>query len=384
MRIENNNIMLSHRVPQQQNRKKTDADIENTLFGNEVAKQKAEAGAKATSSAATISPDVSPSISGEEYLKLYHECAAANSPEAKSAAEHKTLREAAGNTDAYSTAAVEAIRATAPAEPLPVIQSTDTTEVKLEKLRQIDSMTDYSGMSYEEIYTDLWNRYNDAFGGNLAAITGLATPKTLEWIDISNQFNQAAKELVYNPLKAEFHSQGVRWEDMSYNEEVTQRISDIKAAPLGYNGMSYDEKEAAILEKYQGKDSLLDFLNMQGELYNTMVYHGKNGFHESSSYFQQIRQQLTNDHLEPKFEQQGFFTWEQMHTGSNYSMHMISSEQWNGILQGSFDMHSFFIGLKDAIQNHTFENYNYDVRGMLNSQIDDFMGLLDEHWTDEN
>jgi len=379
MRIENNNITSPVRGYELRGRKGAKTDGAAPSFEEQITRQ--SAGEPATPGTVAELPTTSVSISGEDYLKLQQESAAVNSPEAKSAAEHKALIAAADNT-AFERAAAKP-EAAAPAEESVTILPTDTTEVKLEKLRQIDEMTDYTGMSYEEIYTDLWNRYNDAFDGNMAAITGLASPSTLEWIGISNQFADVTSKHVFDPLKKEFRAQGVNREDMVYNEEVTQRISDIKAAPLGYSGMSYDEKEAAILEKYKGKDSLLDFLNMQGELFNTSVYHGKLGFHESNSYFRQIRQQLTNDHLEPRFEQQGFFTWEQMHTGSAYSMHMITSEQWNSILQGSFDMRSFFIGLKEAMQNQTFDNYSYDVQGMLDSQIDSFMGLLDEHWTDK-
>ena len=46
---------------------------------------------------------------------------------------------------------------------------------------------------------------------------------------------------------------------------------DASLKALGYDGMSSEEREAAIKEKYSGKNTTLDFLKMQGELMHSGV-----------------------------------------------------------------------------------------------------------------
>lgn len=138
------------------------------------------------------------------------------------------------------------------------IFSTDSTEVKLEKLQKIAEQSDYTGMSYSEIYTTIWNRYDRAFDGNLSAILSLAGPGPTSWVDIFNQFNTETGKEVITPLFQDFVDQGLLEKGEWYDRDdtyVMQCLSDIKSAPLGYSGMSFEEKEAAILEKYKGKHS---------------------------------------------------------------------------------------------------------------------------------
>lgn len=156
------------------------------------------------------------------------------------------------------------------------IYTSDSTEIKLEKLRRLSEVSDYSGMSYEDIYTTLWNQYNTAFGGRLSAITSCAGIMSQDWCAINNQFNQIIDKCVFIPLKRGLEEDGLINQG-KYSEEAHQIISDVVAAPLGYRGMSHEEKETAIFEKYKGKDSYLDFLSMQGELFRTGVYAKKLG-----------------------------------------------------------------------------------------------------------
>ena len=50
------------------------------------------------------------------------------------------------------------------------ILPTDSTEVKLEKLRRIAETADYTGMSYGEIYKTILDRYQQAFDGKFLAM----------------------------------------------------------------------------------------------------------------------------------------------------------------------------------------------------------------------
>lgn len=361
-------------------RSKKNAGSEGTSqsFGAEITQQNTSAQSSAGTTATAVVPNASASISGEEYLKLYQESAAANSPEAKSAAEHKALRAASDSTGVESTASETKVAK--PMEELPVILPTDSVEVKLEKLRQISEASDYTGMSYEEIYTDLWNRYNDAFDGRLSAICSSVTASPPHWHKISNQFSNETELYVFRPLREDFKVQGLRKGDAGYDEYVTQRYSDIRSAPLGYSGMTYEEKEAAILAKYQGKDSFLDFLSMQGELQHTMIYRNKMGFYGEIAYLNRMNSEIRNSYLGGRFEQENILTQVQKNVRYISHINLLSEAQWDILLQGNFDVRSFFAGMKASLEDVVFKNYDYDVRGMIDHQINGFMELLDKHW----
>lgn len=71
----------------------------------------------------------------------------------------------------------------------------NATHAKLKKLREINEQADYTGMSPEEIYKTIWDRYNEAFDGNMMAITAcIAGPA--EWSPVNNQFYWATKNLI--------------------------------------------------------------------------------------------------------------------------------------------------------------------------------------------
>ena len=162
------------------------------------------------------------------------------------------------------------------------IKPNDTTLVKLVKLKEIAANTDFSGMSYTEIYTNLWKSYDDAFGGNMPAImSGLA--QSQEKHSIHNQFMDDYEKYVSQPLRTQiFQETGCVYGTDAYDEVVKEYIGDKEICPfdsiaLGYGGMSIEEKEAAIYQKYAGKNTLQDFLNMQGELWKTGVLKHKMG-----------------------------------------------------------------------------------------------------------
>ena len=94
-------------------------------------------------------------------------------------------------------------------------------------------------MSSEEIYAEIWNRYNEAFDGNMAAITANITGP-VEWAQVNNHFVNEINRRVFIP-------------------ETSAACEAAGAAN------SYEEKMA--LEKdFQrgaGKNTTLDFLKMQ-------------------------------------------------------------------------------------------------------------------------
>lgn len=220
----------------------------------------------------------------------------------------------------------------------------DSVEVKLEKLKQIASVSDYTGMSYEDIYTTIWNRYNDAFGGNLPAIICPMGPLANGWDDISNQFYEETGEAVIHPLFQEFYEQGLLEEGEFYDRDDTyimQRISDIQSAPLGYSGMSFEEKKQAIYSKYQGKTSYIDFLNMQGELQHSLVYMNELGREASSDYLSSMNSHITYDYV---YKNLGLL--DKM-SASNPNPHsQLTEAEWDAIYAWQFDSETLFRDLK--------------------------------------
>ena len=46
------------------------------------------------------------------------------------------------------------------------------THAKLKQLAELNAQAGYAGMSPDEIYAEIWNRYDEAFDGNMIAIRG--------------------------------------------------------------------------------------------------------------------------------------------------------------------------------------------------------------------
>lgn len=126
----------------------------------------------------------------------------------------------------------------------PVINSTDSVDVKLEKLRQMAANDDFTGMSDAEIYKAVYDRYDDAFNGNMPAI--------LVGIYPGDGSISIGGEKIKTRIVEQFRDQA-------------RNISAFDEA-MGYENLSFDEKEAAIIKKYTGKTTFSDFINMQGEL----------------------------------------------------------------------------------------------------------------------
>ena len=252
---------------------------------------------------------------------------------------------------------------------------TDSTAVKLEKLQQIAAESDYTGMSYSEIYTAIWNRYDRAFDGRLSAILSQAGPGPVGWTDIFNQFDEETGKEVFTPLFQDFVDQGLLEEGEWYDRddtEVMQRLSEIKSAPFSYSGMSFEEKEAAILEKYRGKHSYLDFLSMQGELKNALVYRNKMGRDGESDFFSTLDIQLRynyvyqNDVVEPS---------QLRHPNPAV---LLSEEQWAHIFREPFDVHRFINNVREAQGTAIFlRDPAFSVLSIVAGQVDGWMDLMD-------
>lgn len=257
--------------------------------------------------------------------------------------------------------------ATMQAEASQQISPGDSTLVKLAKLKSIAANTDFGGMSYPEIYTSLWRSYDNAFGGNLPSIMcSLANGQ--ERMAIHDQFMSEYYQYFEKPLNNQIYREtGYVSGTPEYKEVVRLYLGDdysgsITSVALGYGGMSFEEMETAIYEKYAGKNTLQDFLNMQGELWNTGVLVHKMGFDAATSYLGIVDRQLT----------QHFFPDDFM-AGTN-----PTQAQWNSVYNTEFDVRGFYGEVKEAIKHMTFSNWSFDIQGALLDGADHMLAMLDK------
>lgn len=124
------------------------------------------------------------------------------------------------------------------------------TQTKLDDISAAIKNTDYSGMTNAEIYVDIEKKYAEAFD-DYYITCALATCK--EHIMINDQISADIKKY------------------------VGETSLDLVNEARGYAGMSFDEIEKAVKEKYIGKTGFVDQLNLFGELFSTGVLSHKYG-----------------------------------------------------------------------------------------------------------
>lgn len=257
------------------------------------------------------------------------------------------------------------------------IYTSDSTETKLEKLRRLAEVSDYSGMSYEDIYTTIWNRYNTAFGGKLSAITAPCNGlMSMEWGAINNQFVDEAQKYVDIPLKRSLEAQGLI-EQGEYSEEARQIMSDVRASPLGYRGMSFEEKEAAIFEKYKGKNSYLDFMSMQGELFKTGIYSKKLGDEGAIQLSSHMSYETYVHYVPTQMYKAGLIDAVWRGIPDEY---ITSQAKFESLFNLSFDVRAFYRGMRDTLQNMVVKNSTYDIKGVIEKCINESELMLEKHW----
>ena len=161
----------------------------------------------------------------------------------------EVLKEAAPAKDTF--------RSTSAAERTPVkFSSIPETRAKLEIISEAIKNTDYSEMSNAEIYADIEGKYTNAFDDYFAS---RAVFPCKDYEEINNSFIFTVRE----------------------NIEPKSITTALVNEARGYSGMSYDEIEAAIKEKYADKTGFIDQLNLLGELFTSGVLSNKLGHDET-------------------------------------------------------------------------------------------------------
>lgn len=245
----------------------------------------------------------------------------------------------------------------------------DTTEVKLAKLRKMSEEADYTGMAYDEIQSAIYNRYNDVFNGNMAAIITFVGGSGLsDWGEINNQFVDETRDYVWIPMLREFEAEtGIRGayffpsysgteEDKAFSQYVSSKYGNLYAAMLGYGDMGIEETEQVIYKKYAGKDTLRDFLTMQGELYHSGVLTSKFGGEGAWAYISAISYQLPKTYFPDIYYKAGYLD--------------IPQSRWDAVLDGKFDAQAFASDMRESLKTANFSGVNFDIQGAISQGID--------------
>ena len=247
----------------------------------------------------------------------------------------------------------------------------NATHAKLKQLAEINKQVDYTGMSSEEIYAEIWNRYNKAFDGNMVAITALIAGPA-EWGVVNNQFVQEIYEHVIRPEEraarinagvAQANTSEERWAlESSCNKEACRIARDAFLKVLGYDGMNFAEREAAIKEKYAGKNTTLDFLKMQSELEASGFLEHKMG-DEARTYCAIIGIQFDDAFNPNSIDNVG---------PEKYTL--MTADQWYRVANQPFDKAGFAATMKEHLGRIGSANgYTGDIVKMMEDCIDQFV-----------
>ena len=254
---------------------------------------------------------------------------------------------------------------------------------KLKQLAEIDAQADYTGMSPDEIYAEIWNRYDEAFDGNLIAIRGCVAGPA-EWGEVGHQFYTEVTRHIFNPAINAAWKEGVELDgrpytewtyeektdlDRSCREKADKVVFDAKMKVLGYDGMSFDEREAAIREKYAGKNTTIDFLKMQNELQETGVLNNKMGWESARLYRAMLEVQL-----EDLFNPNSI-------SAVGYEKHsLMTADQWYRVADQPFDTAQFAAAMKDNLHRVSGHNgWTEDYVKLMEGLFDHFItGAADD------
>lgn len=251
-----------------------------------------------------------------------------------------------------------------------VILPTDSDMVKMQKLYEIGQNADYTGMRYGEIYGAIWNRYNEAFDGNMGAILYLGALGGQTWEAIRQQFY---RETSHASL-CHFYSECDELKktgsalDRQLAEELGNQFFQDSIGVLGYSNMSRTEIETAIHEKYAGKNTLMNFFNMMGEMEYCGIYQSKLGALGYAELHSEIYRAIGRTYFPDYNDNDGDVLFEL----PNYDkriQNILNSNQAIGPLLNN---------AKKSVQNSKFMGYEFDIQSALESAFDDLLNVVDQ------
>lgn len=248
------------------------------------------------------------------------------------------------------------------------VPPSNATRAKLDELAKLNAQADYTGMSYDEIFSSIWNRYNEFFDGNMCAITScIGGP--VDWQHVNNQFDVEIRKHIYAPALHEAckaaggaHTREEYW---NAQDQAGQVLDNARLKVLGYDGMSFDEIEAAINKKYANQNTALDFLKMQGELFLTGVLEHNMGDEAASSYRHMISYQF-----------EVAFNPRNIYTNDIESAHWMTMEQWYRVANQPFNVNQFAGSMREMLTHMSWSGYQVNIEAVLNDGIDRFIGNI--------
>ena len=193
-----------------------------------------------------------------------------------------------------------------------------------------------------------------------------------EWGVVNNQFVREIYEHIIRPEeKAARITAGVaqvctyeekRALEKSCYEEACCVSRDARWKALGYEGMSFEEREAAIKEKYAGKNTTLDFLKMQSELERSGVLEHKMG-DEARTYCAIIGIQFDDAFNPNSIDNVG---------PERYTL--MTADQWYRVANQPFDKAGFAATMKEHLGRIGSANgYTDNIIKMMEDCIDQFV-----------
>lgn len=259
----------------------------------------------------------------------------------------------------------------------------NATHAKLKQLAEQNAQADYTGMSPEEIYAEIWNRYDEAFDGNMIAIRNfIAGPA--EWGEISYQFYTEVTHHIFNPAINAAWKEGVKLDgrpytewtyeektalDGSSREKANKIVHDAMMKTLGYDGMSFDELEASIREKYAGKNTTMDFLKMQSELQESGVLCHKMGVDQADTYLAMMGVQFDEA-----------FNPNSIYNVGHEKGSLMTADQWYRVANQPFDTAQFAASMKENLHQVSGHNgWTEDYVKLMEGLFDHFItGAIDD------
>lgn len=259
----------------------------------------------------------------------------------------------------------------------------NATHAKLKQLAELNAQADYTGMSPEEIYAEIWNRYDEAFDGNMIAIRGCVAGPA-EWGEIGYQFYTEITQHIFNPAvhaasKEAAERDGKLYAERSYEERAaldnscldhaTKVVHDAMMKTLGYDGMSFDERESAIREKYAGKHTTLDFLNLQSELSLSGVLNHKMGEDQADTYLAMMGIQFDEA-----------FNPNSIYNVGHEKCSFMTADQWYRVADQPFDTAQFAVSMKENLHRVSGHNgWTEDYVKLMEGLFDHFItGAVDD------
>ena len=274
------------------------------------------------------------------------------------------------------------------------ITISNATRAKLKQLAELNAQADYTGMSTDEIYAEIWNRYDKAFDGNMIAIRSFIGGPS-EWTAINQQFKREITSHVFTSAISAARKEGLELDGRPYMEwtdaekDALDSSSNLKACKtvdnalmkvLGYDGMSFEEREAAIREKYAGKNTVLDFLNMQSELNLSGVLNHKMGEDRAGTYCAMLSNQFEEVFNPNSISKVGI---------EKYTL--MTADQWYRVADQPFDTAQFAAAMKDNLHRVSGHNgwtedyvkrmeglFDHFITGAVDDSLDQLLGETKE------